>query len=400
VTTAEDYQLPETPGAPKSQRPRRAVAAVLILGFVLAGWVVWQLAAIDGDRRLPGADHGDREVVSSPGDRDSAGPFHGASVTDVVPEAPVDPDGPSVDEGALVDLGVGPDAATDLVSDAFVIIDGVIERLLALQDGDGGWRTDDLRWGRRGATALALLFFLGNGQLPDESRTGTAMQRGLSFLQGEASDGEHPYADAAVAMALSEIAAMTGAAADSPLLAAATDASTGLEATALPGGGWSVAPGSPADVGATGLAIMALTSRRLLTGDDGGEALQRARGWATGLDPTAIALGADETLSNERAAMAVAVLSRVFLHVGDPRGESMELAAELLVAAPPAPTDHLTAYLASMALYQVGGAPWQGWRDHLGTRFDQGTPADPAEAALLGLSACIASRFPVPPSPR
>lgn len=152
--------------------------------------------------------------------------------------------------------------------------------LAAHQFPDGGWRFDHRDGpcqGRcahagsatsvTGATALALLPFLGAGHTPRDGQYADVVARGVRFLVaqlrfapqgGDLRDGTM-YAQGLAAIALAEAAAM---ASDEALRAPAQAALDFIVHTQHPHGGWRYFPGQPGDMTVTGWQLVALQSGR------------------------------------------------------------------------------------------------------------------------------------------
>ena len=154
------------------------------------------------------------------------------------------------------------------------------------QLGDGGWNFDhrigpgnhrgspnpgSLTDSRNGATALALLPFLGNGQTHMSGKYKETVQSGLEFLMSQAKrkgrglsyheSGGSMYSHGLVSIVFCEAYAMTK---DSRLLPFAQGTVWFIEDAQDPvGGGWRYFPGQAGDTSAVGWQMMALKSGKI-----------------------------------------------------------------------------------------------------------------------------------------
>jgi hypothetical protein len=259
--------------------------------------------------------------------------------------------------------------------------------LAAHQLPDGGWSFDhtigpgirvspnpgELREARNGATAMALLPFLGAGQTHMEGEYKELVARGLYFLQTRQNangsfteSGGSMYSHGLAAIVLCEAYAMTGDRA----LAAPAQASLNFIAYAQDpaGGGWRYQPRVGGDTSVVGWQLMALKSGQL------GQ-LQVPTGVIVGanrfLDSVQTEGGAKygyTTPGSGLGTTSVGLLSRMYLgwkydHPGLQRG--VEYLSQVGPSVTPANTNMYYNYYATQVMRHYGGDKWEAWNSKL-----------------------------------
>ncbi len=173
-------------------------------------------------------------------------------------------------------------AANRAPADAVQAVDRALKWIAIHQMADGGWSFDlaacpscmgkcshsgtSKKDDRAGATALALLPFLGRGFTHQEGPHTKQVEAGIAFLVRQAGNGNGKvydksgslYSQGLAGIALSECYAMT----QDQRLAAPTQAVLNfiMQAQDPQGGGWRYSPRQPGDTSAVGWQIMALKS--------------------------------------------------------------------------------------------------------------------------------------------
>ncbi|MEN0110170.1 MAG: hypothetical protein AAF805_05565, partial [Planctomycetota bacterium] len=242
----------------------------------------------------------------------------------------------------------------------------------------------------RGATALALLPFLGAGQTPSEGRHRRVVRRGLAALvrlgreesgmPGRSwSDNGRMYAHGLATIALGESYGMTG---DSRLRAPADDALAYLVAAQHERGGWRYRPGQSGDTSVTGWQVMALKSGQLAGLSVPPRVAKRAGAF---LDSVAVSRGAEYRYTppsrvgleegeeppdpggGTPTLTAVGLLSRMYLgwRQGDPR--LARGIAALAEEGPDRGNYYFNYYAAQAIFHATGGAGpvWRAWNEEL-----------------------------------
>lgn len=251
--------------------------------------------------------------------------------------------------------------------------------LAAHQTNSGSWRFDlggGLCQGQcrdpgtvsttTGATAIALLAFLGAGHTHQEGEYAETMRMGIYYLLARMRNTPHGadfqegtmYAQALSAIALCEAYSMSG---DAQLKAPAQQAIDFIEyAQDRQGGGWRYSPGAPGDTTVTGWQLMALKSAQAaglrvdshvfsLT-DHFLDSVQNDSGAAYGYR--------DDKPGD--ATTAVGLLSRMYLgwHRDHP---ALERGLARLAEHGPSPENMYFNYYATQVLSHAGGADWETW---------------------------------------
>jgi hypothetical protein len=259
--------------------------------------------------------------------------------------------------------------------------------LAAHQLPDGGWSFDHtigpgnrtssnpgtLREARNGATAMALLPFLGAGQTHMEGEYREVVARGLYFLQARQKSngsfhesGGNMYSHGLAAITLCEAYAMTG----DPALAPSAQASLNFISFAQDpvGGGWRYEPRVGGDTSVVGWQLMALKSGQL------GQ-LQVPTGVITGagrfLDAVQTDGGGQYGYTSPGRGLgttSVGLLSRMYLgwkhdHPGLERG--VRYLSEVGPSVSPSSTNMYYNYYATQVMRHYGGDTWDAWNEKL-----------------------------------
>jgi hypothetical protein len=249
------------------------------------------------------------------------------------------------------------------------------------QERDGGWSFNHQRAcggrcgnpgvigeSRRGATAIALLPFLGAGQTHKDGKYKKTVEQGLAFLirnmkvqgvMGDLSDpgGGSLYSHGLAAIALCEAYAMTN---DSELLQPAQMALNFTIFAQDPlGGGWRYKPHQPGDTSALGWQLMALKSGHMAYLKVPPETIRAASGF---LDYVAVDNGAKYgyTMPAPRpSTTAVGLLCRMYLGW---KKDQPALKAGVEFLSRTGPTDNIYQdYYTTQVMRHYGGEFWEKW---------------------------------------
>jgi hypothetical protein len=251
--------------------------------------------------------------------------------------------------------------------------------LAAHQWRDGGWRFDhttDLCQGMcrntgtvtstTGATALALLAFLGAGQTHTEGDYKEVVRNGLYFLTGrmlgtpQGGDFQEGtmYAQGLSAMALCEAFAMTH---DANLRDYAQRSLDFIcYAQHKQGGGWRYSPGQPGDTTVTGWQIMALKSGRMAGLHVPTLVLADAQRFLDSVQSKSGAMYGYRDAKAETTTTAVGLLCRMiggWHRDHPPLGKGVDFLDQL----GPSKDNLYYNYYATQVLFHYGGYPWERW---------------------------------------
>ncbi len=271
--------------------------------------------------------------------------------------------------------------------------------LAAAQTADGGWNFDhrfamntniraadhpgEFRNSRNGATAMAVLPFMGAGQTHTTGEYKATVKGGLSYLMthmkrdGSMHEKEgNMYSHGLAAIALSEAYAMTH---DKALMAPAQASLNFIAYAQDPvGGGWRYSPRQPGDTSVVGWQLMALKSGHMAY-------LQvhpnTIRGAIRFLDTVQSGSGAYygyTTPGRGSAQTAVGLLCRMYLGWTQDN-DALKRGVEYLGTRGPNNTDMYYNYYATQVMRQFGGEHWDKWnarmRDMLVNKQDKTGPA-------------------------
>ncbi len=250
--------------------------------------------------------------------------------------------------------------------------------LAAHQRDDGSWHFDhrDERCNgmcrdpgtaatTTGATGLALLPFLGAGEVGEDSQYRTVVERGLYYLGsrmlltplgGDLQEGTM-YAQGIAAIALCEGYAMTGDESLQPVAQHAVDFICNAQHEA---GGWRYAPGQPGDTTVFGWQLMALKSAKLAGLNVPSENLVRARAYLDSVQSEGGAAYGYMEPGKMPSPTAIGLLARMYLgwHQDDPQ---LAAGVDYLSRLGPSRTDVYFNYYATQTLHHHASPNWEAW---------------------------------------
>jgi hypothetical protein len=254
--------------------------------------------------------------------------------------------------------------------------------LAAHQRRDGGWRfafdaapcNGRCRDGgtvgsTTGATALALLPFLGAGHLPAEGPYGEVVKHGLYYLRGrmlrtplggDLQEGTM-YAQGLAAIALCEAYAVSRQDEWRPSAQLAIDYIARVQHA---GGGWRYYPGQPGDTTVFGWQLMALKSAHLGGLTVPSPTLDGARRYLDSVQSAQGEYYGYAGAGKEPAPTAVGLLSRMYFgwKQDDPR---LQRGVVYLARLGPSHHDMYFNYYAAQVLRHHGGAEWTSFNERL-----------------------------------
>ena len=246
-------------------------------------------------------------------------------------------------------------------------------RLLGAFAGSGSEGSGGGRY-KPAVTGLAVLCFYGAGEGRKSKKYGKTVRRGLEYLgKCQADDGTFPdrnYTQAICTMALAEAYVMDGG---KEVRDAAGRGVRVLLQRQCPAGGWDyVGPGARNDMSVSGWVVMALKAadvakiagakdayakfRGLIDATIG----KRVGGWYSVMGHARVG-----GLQQANAMHAVTMLFRLFMGEHDTAAltDGAKIMAQRL---PQWGTRHTYRfYYATLALFQIGGAPWKTWNDRV-----------------------------------
>ena len=258
--------------------------------------------------------------------------------------------------------------------------------LAAHQNGDGSWNFDhrtgpcngrcgnagNLTDCRTGATALALLPFLGAGQTHREGHYQEVVRRGLYFLTSQmklenhgglqtgnlAQGGGQLYSHGLAAIALCEAYGMTQ---DKSLMAPAQlSLNYIMFAQDTTGGGWRYTPGQPGDTSAVGWQLMALKSGHMAYLKVDPKTVQGAVHF---LDTVGVDSGSYYGYTDPgkgQGTTAVGLLCRMYLG-WKKDNPALQRGIDYLAATGPSKSNLYYDYYATQVLCQNDGEKWDKW---------------------------------------
>ena len=223
------------------------------------------------------------------------------------------------------------------------------------------------------STALALLAFLGAGEVTEESQYKEVVDKGLYYLSsrlivtphgGDLQEGTM-YAQGIATIALCEAYAMTE---DESIGSVAQQAVNFICTAQHAEGGWRYYPGQPGDTTVYGWQVMALKSARMAGLDVPDAVLERAKGF---LDRVQVEDGAYYGyMTPERlpTPTAVGLLARMYFGwpQNDPRLAKGVAHMEKLK---PSRTDMYFNYYAMQVMHHYEGDGWDAWNHELRDRL-------------------------------
>lgn len=244
------------------------------------------------------------------------------------------------------------------------------------QAGQGGHGPETGRSSDHGVTGLALLAFLAAGHTPETGAYASVVDRGVQYLaQRQRADGSlagpaaffaELYCHGMATLAVAECYALTGDASLEPVLQQAVAHTISRQHPAT--GGWRYAAGDRGDTSQLGWQLMAVVSSRQLARADGGVAAQRSRKF---LD--SVTTGQRGGLASYRpgegptpAMTAEALYARLLLGLAPTDPRAVEATSYLDEHRPgQSRVDSYAWYYGTLALFHVGGKPWQRWNEGL-----------------------------------
>lgn len=258
--------------------------------------------------------------------------------------------------------------------------------LAAHQRVDGGWRFDlrDGPCGGRcgnsgshgtttGATALALLPFLGAGYLPTDPKYGPVVERGLYYLKnrvlmtphgGDLQEGSM-YGHGLATITLCEAYSLTQ---DDTLRPVAQSAIDFICHVQHPKGGWRYYPGQPGDTTVFGWQFMSLKSGQMAGLTVPSPIIERAKEYLNSVQTGDGAYYGYLKADKEPTPSAVGLLSRMYC--GWPRNDArLQKGLDYLSKLGPSKHDMYFNYYATQVLHHYNGSLWSEWnrklRDYL-----------------------------------
>lgn len=258
--------------------------------------------------------------------------------------------------------------------------------LAAHQRPDGGWSFDlqgtqcngqcthaGTHQSTTGATALALLAYLGAGQTHRQGIHQAVVADGLEYLVGRI----HPnargadlqegtmYAQGLATVALCEAYALTN---DRELQRPAQQAIDFIVSVQHPLGGWRYFPGQPGDTTVLGWQLMALQSGKLAGLQFPDYTLSRAHEFLDRVQAENGATYGYQASGNEKTPSAVGLLCRMY-HGWKRDDERLRTGIERLVDRGPDFQDLYFTYYATQAVHHFDGPQWEKWNKELRDRL-------------------------------
>ncbi|MDA1053314.1 MAG: terpene cyclase/mutase family protein [Planctomycetota bacterium] len=216
-----------------------------------------------------------------------------------------------------------------------------------------------------GATALALLPFLGAGYTHQQGKYKDVVQRGLYYLTGRMIETPHGgdlqegtmYSQGIAAIALCEAYAMTG---DEELKPYAQKAIDFIVRAQHPRGGWRYVPGAPGDTTVTGWQVMALKSARLGGLYVPSHTTELAKEYLDSVQDSGGVFYGYQRPGKDPGPTSVATLLRMYL--GWQRHDSRLVGGFAFLANQgPSNTNMYFNYYATQVLHHHGGSDWERW---------------------------------------
>ncbi len=224
-----------------------------------------------------------------------------------------------------------------------------------------------------GATALALLPFLGAGHTHIEGPYRDTVQRGIYYLTSRMLKSPHGgdfqegtmYAQGLAAIALCEAYGMTRDEALRPFAQAAIDFICHAQ---HPRGGWRYFPGQPGDTTVTGWQLMALKSARLAGLEVPSPVIELVKAFLDSVQLADGALYGYQEAEKAAGPTAVALLCRMLLGWTQ-KDDRLRRGVDFLIVVGPSPSDMYFNYYSAMVLNHHDGPQWPAWnvklRDYL-----------------------------------
>ena len=261
--------------------------------------------------------------------------------------------------------------------------------IAAVQVDDGGWNFDhrlgspnparmsdhpgNLTEARNGATAMALLPFLGAGQTHVEGTYKSNVKGGLAFLMtkmkrdgGLNEGGGSLYSHGLAAIVLSEAFGMT----KDRALQAPAQASLNFIAYAQDpiGGGWRYQPRQPGDTSVVGWMLMALKSGHMAYLQVHPNTIRGAIKFLDSVQMDSGAYYGYTSPAKRPSTTSIGLLCRMYLGWNQ-ENQALVDGVKYLAATGPSNTDMYYNYYATQVMRQYEGEYWDAWnkrmRDHL-----------------------------------
>lgn len=223
------------------------------------------------------------------------------------------------------------------------------------------------------STGLALLAFLGAGEVTEESQYKEVVDKGLYYLTGRLIDTPHGgdlqegtmYAQGIATIALCEAYAMTE---DESLQSSAQQAVNFICSAQHEEGGWRYYPGQPGDTTVFGWQVMALKSARMAGLDVPDDVLERAKRF---LDRVQVENGAYYGyMTPERLSTPTAIGLLARMYSGWPQNDPrLAKGVDHLQKLKPSRTDVYFNYYAMQVMHHYEGDGWDAWNRELRDRL-------------------------------
>lgn len=279
--------------------------------------------------------------------------------------------------GKMVAKFGGNDASEAAVANA-------LKWLAAHQLPDGGWSFGQIgrcthpgslgNKARNGATAMALLPFLGAGQTHIEGEYKGTVKRGLYYLMANQNPqtgsfhegGGTMYSHGLCAIVLCEAYALTH---DKALMAPAQGSLNFIVYAQDPvGGGWRYSPRTPGDTSVVGWQLMALKSGHMAYLNVPAVTINKSIRFLDAVQADSGAMYGYTSPGKGPATTAVGLLSRMYL--GWKKDHSaLQRGVEYLAKRGPSKNNMYFNYYATQVMRHGGGDKWKAWntelRDHL-----------------------------------
>lgn len=255
----------------------------------------------------------------------------------------------------------------------------------SIQKKDGSWDFSDvgksgdaglLRGGEMGATAMALLCFLGAGHThASETQYSDNVANGLRYLirnakvisreadlRGEALGNPGMYIQGLATIALSEAQALTRRRKEDKALRDMAQAAVRfIESAETKTGGWRYRPRDDADTSVVGWQVMALKSAQSARLRLDREAFYGTRRFLNSVQTDDGAMyGYTQAQKNRPGTTAIGLLCRMYLGWKRDR-PALAAGVKFLSETGPKPDDSYYNYYAAQVLHHWGGAEWKKW---------------------------------------
>lgn len=224
-----------------------------------------------------------------------------------------------------------------------------------------------------GATGLALLPFLGAGEIGEASPYNDVVQRGLYYLThrmivtrhgGDLQEGTM-YAHGIATIALCEAFAMTE---DQSLRPVAQQAVNFICNVQHEGGGWRYFPGQPGDMTVFGWQFMALKSAHMAGLDVSPSVIDKACRFLDSMQTADGAFYGYLKAGKERTPTAVGLLSRMYTG-WDRENPRLADGIDYLAGIGPSRTDMYFNYYATQVMHHFEGDGWPAWNTTMRDRL-------------------------------